>query len=140
LKRFALLALLLPGIAAAGDFAINPMRVDFAPGQRAAEIKVQNFDKVAVRFRVRASDCEGAICTAPTNELLYFPRALEIQPGEARIVRVGLRSFTPSARRFAVQLQQVDISEAAEAAGAHVQLLLNIEVGVTVPGARAAVR
>lgn len=135
----ALAFALLPLSARAADFAVNPMQVRFEPGQRAAEIRIQNFDDKIVRFQVTASDCDGAVCTAATRDLVFFPRALELAPGASRIVRVGVRSLSPHERRFAVQLRQVELADEpvdGKASGARIRMLLNVHVGVIVPPAR----
>lgn len=141
----AALVMAAASTAHAADFSVLPMRLAFEPGQRTAEIRIKNHDAKPVRFQVAATDCDSAgdICTAASRALLAYPRALELAPDEARIVRVGVRGLSAVPRKFAVQIREVRLAEQPQPVndggkpGARIDFLVNIFVGVTVPGAHA---
>src|SRR4029450_3253313 len=93
----ALLALALWSVAvSAGEFTINPLRVSLDRTTPASEVVVRNDDKTPLRMQVEAmtwrQDADGKDQYEPASGLIYFPRTVEIPPGESRIVRVGVRA------------------------------------------------
>jgi fimbrial chaperone protein len=139
-------ALLLGALAAAtpasqaADFSVSPMIVEFERGVRSAEIEVRNLDQQPIRFQVRGVDWSqdetGKNIYTDSQSLIWFPRALELAPGESRIIRVGVRA-TPASQEqaYTVFLQEVALGEAqaGKAGGAQIRLLLSVAVPVFVP-------
>src|SRR5450432_1756242 len=80
----------------AGEFTINPLRVNLDRATRSSEITVRNDDTAPLRMQVQAmswrQDAEGKDQYEVSDDLIYFPRALEILPGESRIIRVGVKA------------------------------------------------
>lgn len=124
----------------AADFSVSPMVVEFERGVRSSEIQVRNLDQQPIRFQVRGTDWSqdetGKNLYADSKSLIWFPRALELAPGESRIIRVGVRA-TPSTKEeaYVLFLQEValDSEDAQKARGAQVRLLLSISVPIYVP-------
>jgi fimbrial chaperone protein len=140
--RAALGAALICGIGAvgsarAGEFAILPLRVDLSAQQRAAQIVIRNDDQAPLRMQLRAlrwrQDDAGRDVYEPAEELIFFPRAVEVPAGESRIVRLGIRaaagSIEDSYRLFIAELPPLATDPRA-AAGATVQVVLEIGVPV----------
>ena len=122
------------------DFSVSPMIVEFPRGVRSAEIQVRNLDTQPIRFQVRGADWSqdenGKNTYSDSTTLIWFPRALELAPGESRIIRVGVRA-TPAAREqaYIIFLQEVALESAQteKRAGAQVKLLLSISIPVFIP-------
>jgi len=136
------LALWAPALAA-GEFAILPLRVALDGATRAAEVVVRNDDKQPLRMQVEAmswrQDADGNDRYQPAEGLIYFPRALEIPPGEARIVRLGIRA-APVTREetYRLFLEQLPPAGQGDApAGATLRVLLRVGVPVFVAPAKA---
>lgn len=150
LRSFATGAMLLGAFAVAmrgsqaADFSVSPMILEFRPGVRSAEIEVRNLDQQPIRFQVRGADWSqdesGKNIYADSKSLIWFPRALELAPGESRIIRVGVRA-TPASQEQAYTLfldeVPVEAAQAEKARGAQVRLLLSISVPVFVPPAKS---
>jgi len=139
LSTFALLA----SGSQAADFSVSPMIVEFGRGARSAEIQVRNLDQQPIRFQIRGTDWSqdesGKNIYTHSKTLIWFPRALELAPGESRIIRVGVRA-TPAAQEqaFTLFLTEVALGEqqAGKAGGAQIRLLLSVSVPVFVPPAK----
>ena len=103
----AVVVVLASARAAAGEFVINPLRVTLDRTTRATEVVVRNDDKTPLRMQVQAmtwtQNVDGVDQYEPADALLYFPRTMEIPPGESRIVRVGVRA-APVTREEAYRL------------------------------------
>ncbi|HEX9182675.1 MAG TPA: fimbria/pilus periplasmic chaperone [Burkholderiales bacterium] len=127
----------------AADFSVSPMSLELERGVRSAEIEVRNLDQQRIRFQVRGTDWgqdeSGKNVYSDSHTLIWFPRALELAPGESRIIRVGVRA-TPAAQEqaYTVFLQEVALEESPseKPRGAQVRLLLSVAVPVFVPPAR----
>lgn len=142
----ALLFLGLVGWASAlfaGEFTIIPLRVALDRATRAAEVVVRNDDTAPLRMQLEAmawrQDAEGKDQYEPAEGLIYFPRALEIPPGESRIVRVGVRA-APVTREETYRLfieQLPPPGQDAAPAGATLRVLLRVGVPVFVAPAQA---
>jgi fimbrial chaperone protein len=135
----ACLLLTIPAsIASAAEFTIIPLRVALDRAARAAEVTVRNDDRAPLRMQVQAmswrQDAEGKDQYEPVDDLIYFPRALEIPPGDSRLIRVGIRAAPVSReetyRLFVEQLPPPDAGTAP--AGASVRVLLRVGVPVFV--------
>jgi len=146
LHLFGMGALLLGALAVtvrgsqAADFSVSPMILEFERGVRSAEIQVRNLDQQPIRFQVRGADWSqdesGKNVYVDSQSLIWFPRALELAPGESRIIRVGVRA-TPALQEqaYTVFLEEVALggSQAEKAGGAQIRLLLSVSVPVFVP-------
>jgi len=128
--------------ALAGEFTIVPLRVALDRGKRAAEVVVRNDDKAPLRMQLLAmswhQDADGKDRYEPSDGLIYFPRALEIPPGESRLVRVGVRA-APVTREETYRLFIEQLPPPAQdpsPKGATVRVLLRVGVPVFVAPAQ----
>jgi P pilus assembly chaperone PapD len=125
------------------DFAVSPMSLELARGARSGEIQVRNLDQQPIRFQIRGADWtqdeSGKNVYTDSQSLIWFPRALELAPGDSRIIRVGVRA-TPALQEqtFTVFLEEVPISapQTEKTPGAQVRLVLSVSVPVFVPPAK----
>ena len=127
----------------AGEFAIVPLRVGLDRATRSAEVSVRNDDRAPLRMQLEAmawrQDADGKDRYEPTDGLIFFPRALEIPPGESRIVRIGVRA-APVSREETYRLffeQLPAPGQAAPPPGASLLVLLRVGVPVFVAPAQS---
>ena len=126
----------------AAEFTINPLRVSLDRTAKATEINVRNDDKTPMRMQIEAmswrQDAAGKDQYEATDSLLYFPRAMEIAPGESRIVRVGVKA-APVSQEEAYRLFIEELppaTPAPETQGTSVQIFLRVGVAVFVEPAQ----
>lgn len=125
---------------AAGEFSIVPLRVNLDRAARAIEVSIRNLDATPLRMQVEAmtwsQDDRGNDVYSPADGLIYFPRALEIAPGESRVVRVGIRAAPVNRedtyRLFVQELPPAEASSGTGPMGASVRVQLRIGVPVFV--------
>jgi fimbrial chaperone protein len=69
----------------------------FSQTQKSSVLTVVNEDKNPVSLRVKAmewtQDKEGNDVYEDTKELIFFPKRLELKPGDKRVIRVGVRKI-----------------------------------------------
>jgi fimbrial chaperone protein len=104
LVRFLSIALLLVATSThAANFGVSPLSVDLNAQQRSSVVTVSNDDTKPVSLRVRlmrwtqASD--GSDAYEPSEDLVYFPKRLELKPGEQKIIRTGMNNAALSGER-----------------------------------------
>lgn len=88
--------LLASAVALAAEFSVTPIRVDLKPGVLSETITVTNSGKTKLRVSIKlqewTQDATGADVYTDSNDLVYFPRQLEIEPDAKRLVRVGVKT------------------------------------------------
>jgi fimbrial chaperone protein len=146
LARLALAALAAwSATLQAGEFTINPLRVNLDRTTRASEVSVRNDDIVPLRMQVEAmtwhQDGQGKDQYEASEGLLYFPRAMEIPPGESRIVRLGVRAAPVTSeeayRLFIEELPPPPGTGAAPSQGTSLRIFLRVGVAVFVAPAQS---
>ncbi len=80
--------------AFAANFGVSPLSLDLNSQQRSSVVTVSNDDTKPIQLRVHAmrwtQNANGEDQYDPTDDLVFFPKRLEIKPGEKRIIRAGL--------------------------------------------------
>lgn len=122
MKSSAIAYMLYLWLAAApafcGEFTVNPIRLDLDSTVRSSAITVKNEDQKKISFQVRAmewtQDTDGRDQYRDTRELVYFPRVMTTEAGEARVIRIGTKfPLVPKEKAY-----RLFIEELPEAAGA----------------------
>ncbi len=98
--RSLLRSLILLGLAfgqtelSAGNFRVSPVQVFLSEGSGSALITVFNESPNAVRFQMTAStwgqEANGEMRLQATDDVLFFPKLLEVPSGGQRNVRVAV--------------------------------------------------
>jgi len=81
--------------ASASEFSVTPIRAELKPGALSETITVTNHASARLRVAVKlvewTQDATGKDIYRDSNDLVYFPRQLELPPDSKRLVRVGLK-------------------------------------------------
>ena len=81
--------------AGAGEFSVNPIRVDLSAAIRSGVVAVKNEDTQKLSFQLQAmawsQDADGKDVHTETQDLVFFPRILSVEPGEEGLIRVGAK-------------------------------------------------
>ena len=136
---------LVPMAASAGAFTVAPTRILLTPEDRVATVEVRNRGREPVLLQLelyRWHAPDGTERLDPTRELLAVPPLFRLAPGEARVIRVGLRTAYPTEREGSWRLMVSEVPDATrspERGGVRFALRLSLPVFARVPGARADV-
>ena len=80
----------------AANYGVSPLSVTFDKDNKSSVFTVSNDDKKSISLRIEAMNWiqnnEGNESYEKTKDLIFFPKRLELAPGEKRIVRVGVRN------------------------------------------------
>lgn len=87
----------------AGEFTVNPVRIDLGPAARSAAVTVANEGKEKLNFQLQAmdwaQDAAGKDQYSETRDLIFFPRIMSVEPGQEAVVRVGLKTGASASER-----------------------------------------
>lgn len=82
--------------AAAGEFSVNPVRLELGAAARSGAISVRNEGKHPLSFQVQAKewqqDAQGKDVYLATSDLVFFPKIMTVDPGQDGVIRVGTRT------------------------------------------------
>lgn len=82
--------------ALAGEFVVSPVGLDLGGAARSGAITVRNDGKDKLGFELEAmewrQDAEGKDQYVATNELVFYPKIMSVEPGQEGLVRVGVRT------------------------------------------------
>ena len=123
--------------ASAGSFGVAPTRIDLGSGARSSLVEVSNDDTRKLSFQVRLSawtqDAAGKDEYRESQDLIFFPPLFTVNPGDKRVIRVGLKGGEAPAAERAYRLYIEEIPEpATAAAGPEVKVVLRFGVPVFV--------
>jgi fimbrial chaperone protein len=98
--RFATVALagwlLLACRAFAGEFIVNPVRLELGAQAKSAAVTVSNDGTERLSFQLQAmdwtQDANGKDQYTESRDLIFFPKLLTVEAGQEAVVRVGLRN------------------------------------------------
>lgn len=81
--------------AVAGEFTVNPIRLDLSASLRSGVISVRNDGKEKLSFQMTGmewtQDTAGKDQYLETRDLLFFPKVMTVDPGDEGIIRVGTK-------------------------------------------------
>jgi fimbrial chaperone protein len=97
------LAFLVMAPAAASDYTVSPLRLDFDRDTKSGVVTLANVGTGRINFQIKAmewaQDADGKDRHTETNELIFFPKILAVEANEERVIRVGIKSLPVAAER-----------------------------------------
>jgi fimbrial chaperone protein len=83
------------GVARGGTFQVNPIRITLSPQSASALLSIQNDSAETARFQIGVFEwdqaADGKMVLNPTEDLIFYPKLLAIDPGDQRNIRVGTK-------------------------------------------------
>jgi fimbrial chaperone protein len=117
----------------AGGLAVQPVRVFMDAGRTTESIQVRNEGDHPLPLQLRAyewrQDDEGKDQYQPTEELIFFPRIMTLEPGAQRIVRIGVRGMAPEGEHcYRLYLEELPEPSTMPATGLRTLLRIGVPV------------
>ena len=124
--------------AAAGEYSVSPMRLDFDRDTRSGIVTLTNVGSDRLTFQLRAvewkQDSVGQDVYVGSSDIIFFPRILTIEPSEERIIRVGVKVI-PAAEERAFRLFIEKLPDATSEPimpGAHLNIVFRFALPIFV--------
>lgn len=126
--------LLASPVATAANFNVSPIRLEFAPQQRAAAVTLTNNEDKPVVVEVRGflwTQKDGKDELTPTTDLVISPPLIEIGAKGTQVIRVGRRAQVVAGaveKTYRMTLLEVVPAEESKKAGLHFALRINMPI------------
>ena len=121
MSAWCVLAVLVwTGAALCGTFQVNPIRITLSQQSTSALLSVRNESAEKVRFQIGVFEwdqsADGEMLLNPTEDLVFYPNLLVVDPGDERNIRVGNNKSVVTAREksyriFVEELPAVESSD-----------------------------
>ncbi len=133
LSAVIFLLLLLNRAAGAGDFRVLPIKLVFDKNAKTGIITIINEGKEKLHLQMKAfewtQDGEARDRYTETDDLIFFPKIMNIGPQEERILRVGIKSpAVDKERTYRLFIEEIPVKKAAQG----VQVTIAIRFGVPI--------
>ena len=125
------------GAARAATFSVDPIIVTLEKTNSSASIAVTNQTAQKLRLQVTGfswkQSTSGQLQLAKTDQLIYFPQLLTLDPGETKRVRVGVTiAQGPVEKTFRVFMEELPPLQSVLAPKGRAQVTLLLKVGIPV--------
>jgi len=123
----------LPALSFAADFQIQPMTMELGAKVKSGVFSVINNGSEKIDFQVSLQewnqDEKGKDILTETNDIVFFPKIMSVEPNSQRAIRIGLKT-PPSSKEKTYRLfvQEIPTPKKAE----DVEVKKNIKAGVTI--------
>lgn len=133
------LVLGLIGPARAATFSVDPIVVSLPRGDASASVAVTNQSQQKLRLQVSGFAWQqkpsGEIALSPTDDLVFFPPLLTLEPGETKRIRIGVSTASSavekSYRVFMEELPSLESVVKPKSAAVVIRMKVGIPVFVT---------
>jgi len=84
----------VPAVSSAANFTVSPTEANLSSEKASALVVLRNVAKTRLRFDISVFDWSeserGEMILKPTSDVTFFPKLVELPPGTARNIRIGL--------------------------------------------------
>jgi fimbrial chaperone protein len=130
-----MLLVLVPGTVKAANFTVDPIKLFFTGNQRTDVISIKNNsdDKLALQVSVFhwEQDEEGKDRYTPTEDVVLFPKMLNMESNDEHIVRVGRNVLSGKTEKtYRIYLEEIPQPGETSQRGATLRTLMRIGIPV----------
>lgn len=126
----------------AATFSVQPIIVTLDKGNSSATVAIQNQSNDKLRLQVSGfswnQSPSGEMQLTPTDDLVFFPQLLTLDPGETRRVRIGVTADQAAAEKsyrvFVEELPSLQAIVAPKTAAISIRLKIGIPVFINATG------
>src|SRR5438309_7070207 len=127
----------------AAEFSVTPIRLDMEPGMRSAAVTVVNDDEQPLRLQLKlmvwTQDAAGVDVYTESEELVYFPKLMSVQPRDRRLVRIGLKTPAGASERT-YRLFLDELPDSAQPSASGLSFTVRFALPIFLPAAESHAR
>lgn len=132
---FLILSIALPAIAAAGEFQVSPIMLDLGKAARSGAITVSNVGNETINLQVEATewkqDSAGKDAYTKTGDIVFFPKIISIEKGDAQLIRVGMKGMPPETEKsYRLYIQEIPLPKKTEKGKAEIGIAIRFGVPI----------
>jgi fimbrial chaperone protein len=146
-RRLALIAIVLGLVLQAGNvqasvFTVTPVRVTF-PGPSSTLLTLKNESDQPLRFQITSyawsQSPKGEMRLTPTDDIVFFPVLLSLNPGEERKVRVAATVSAKDAEKtYRIFFEELPPLQKRETTGVQIRILTKMGIPIFVAPAKGS--
>jgi fimbrial chaperone protein len=127
----------------AASFEVSPIRVTFQPNESSALMTVRNEgdEKLRLQISVMAwnQSKEGEMVLKPTDDIIFYPTLLTVEPGAQRNLRVGSKgSVVAKEQSYRIIVEELPSNTKLQGTG--VRIVTKMSIPIFIKPAKAEVK
>jgi len=127
---------LFPLEALTVNLSIKPIRIFFEGTKKTDILTIKNESSVIGALQINAvewtQDKKGENIYSPTQDILFFPKLLEIMPGEEKIVRIGKKiSRSEKEKTYRLFIEEIPDNSKTETTSVKILMRIGVPVFIT---------
>lgn len=131
------------GVAFCGTFHVNPIRISLSRQTSSTLLSVRNQSGEKARFQIAVftweQDPRGEMVLSPTNDIIFYPTLLALEPGDQRNIRIGTNNpVAATEKAYRIFVEELPSLDKAEVNG--VRILTKMGVPVFIEPTQANLR
>ena len=127
----------------ANSFQVSPIRINLAPNESSTLVTVRNESKDRLRLQISVSAWDenksGEMVLIATEDIIFYPTLLTINPGDQRNVRVGTKNAVVE-REKSYRIFVEELPSQLKPASTGVRLLTRMSVPIFIQPAKPQAR
>lgn len=137
LVAFFAAVLCIGGVAQAATFSVDPIAVTLAQGNSSVSIAVTNQSPQQLRLQITGfawdQSASGEMELPKTDDLLFFPQMLTLDPGETHRIRVGVTQMRGQVEKtYRVFMEEMPSLQSVLGQSGASQVTVRMKIGVPV--------
>lgn len=122
---------------AAGEFQVSPIRLDLGKTAKSGAITVSNMGNEKVNLQIQSvswqQDAGGKDVYKETSDIVYFPKIVSLEKGDAQLIRVGMKGAAPeSEKAYRLYIQEIPEPQKGGKKDGKTQVAISIRFGVPI--------
>ena len=127
---------LFPLEALTVNLSINPIRIFFEGAKKTDILTIKNESSVIGALQINAvewtQDEKGENVYSPTQDILFFPKLLEITPGEEKIIRIGKKiSRSEKEKTYRLFIEEIPDNNKTETTSVKILMKVGVPIFIT---------
>lgn len=121
--------LLANGTAAAGEFRVTPIRLDFSRAVKSGVLTVINEGQERITLQISVmewtQDDQGKDVYTPTSEVVFYPKMMTLESGEQQVIRAGSKGPPPAREKtYRLFIEEIPVQKKAEEGRSQVNIVI----------------
>jgi len=120
-------------VAHSGTFQVNPIRITLSRQSSSSLLSVRNDSTEKIRFQIGVfawdQNPQGEMVLNPTEDLIFYPTLLALEPGDERRIRIGTNDpIVASEKSYRIFVEELPPLENSQSDGIHILTKMGVPI------------
>ena len=121
------------GVAHSGTFQVNPIRITLSRQSPSSLLSVRNDSAEKIRFQIGVftwdQNGKGEMVLNPTEDLIFYPTLLTLEPGDERRIRIGTNDpMVTSEKSYRIFVEELPPLEDSQSNGIRILTKMGVPI------------